>query len=489
MMRHPELFHYLDELRAVLPPDAVMTAEEDLQAYHSDETRIPFPPECVVFPETTGQVSEIMKFATRYRIPVTPRGGGSGLTGGALPVQGGILLVTTRMNRILEIDKANMTATAQPGIILKEFQTVILKEGLFYPPDPNSFESCCLGGTIAENAGGPKTVKYGVTSNYVMGLEVVLPDGEIIRTGGKNRKCVAGYDLTKLFIGSEGTFGVVTEITVRLIGNPEAVRTMVALFPDFRDAARAVAAIMAAKIIPSTLEFLDILAIRLVRKFLNMSVSCAVDYLLLEAGENSAFLLIEVDGLEAELEANLREIGRICMENQAGETRILTTQSERDRIWLVRRSIKTSITAVCKYEVSEDIVVPIAMIPNMTECLQVIAKEFDVDILNYGHFGDGNMHVNILSYEGTPEHMKKMDKIVARVFDETLKRGGTISGEHGIGVTKADFLENEVGTRVMQLYAGLKNVFDPLGILNPGKMSLDRFQGKIRHGSNMPDTG
>mgnify|MGYP006283625905 CR=1 FL=1 len=466
------IISHLQELTKDLPENAVLTSKEDICQFSSDETGLHYLPDCIVFPETTAHVSAVMRFASRHKIPVTPRGGGSGLTGGALPVQGGILLITTRMNQLVEIDTQNMTATAQPGIILKEFQDRIMDAGLFYPPDPNSFESAALGGTVAENAGGPKTVKYGVTTDYIMGLTVVLPDGEVIRTGGKNRKCVAGYDLTHLFTGSEGTLGIITEITVRLIARPEAVRTMIALFPDFRDGARAVSAIISARLVPSTLEFLDRLAINLVRKFLNMSVSAAADNLLLDAGENSAFLLIEVDGKESELDEKLNGISEICMRNNAGATRILDREMERERVWLVRRSIKNSIKAVCKFEVSEDIVVPIAMIPEMTECLQEIAQELGVDIMNYGHFGDGNIHVNILSYEGGDSHMKQVKKAVARVFDETIRRGGTITGEHGVGITKADFLEQEVGKRQLGLFADIKKAFDPHNILNPGKMSL-----------------
>ncbi len=462
----------LPELEKHLPKNAILTSEEDTCQYSSDETGLHYPPDCVIFPETTEQVSAVMRFASTYKIPVTPRGGGSGLTGGALPVQGGILLITTRMNNIIEIDTENMTSTAQPGIILKDFQDRILESGLFYPPDPNSFESAALGGTVAENAGGPKTVKYGVTTDYIMGLTVVLPDGEVIRTGGKNRKCVAGYDLTHLFTGSEGTLGIITEITVKLIAKPETVRTMIALFPDFRDGARAVSAIISAHLVPSTLEFLDRLAINLVRKFLNMSVSSAADNLLLDAGENSAFLLIEVDGREHELQDKLNGISEICMQNDAGATKILDKEVERERVWLVRRSIKNAVKSVCKFEVSEDIVVPIALIPEMTECLQEIAAEFGVDIMNYGHFGDGNIHVNIMSYEGGDAHMKKVKKAVSKVFDETIKRGGTITGEHGVGITKADFLEQEVGKRQLRLFAEIKKTFDPDNILNPGKMNL-----------------
>ena len=299
----------VSELSEILPRDAILDTPDQTVRYSSDETAIHYQPDCVVLPKNTEQIAGVMEIASRHKIPVTPRGGGSGLTGGALPVKGGILLVMTDMDEILEIDTDNMTATAQPGIILEEFQNSILEKGLFYPPDPNSFESAALGGTIAENAGGPKTVKYGVTSDYVMGLTVVLPDGEIIRTGGKNRKCVARYNLTQLFTGSEGTLGIITEITVRLIAKPESVKTMLALFPDFRDGAKAVSAIISARLVPSTLEFLDRLAVHLVRKFLNMSVSVAADNLLLDAGENSAFLLIEVDGKDDELEENL-QIGR-----------------------------------------------------------------------------------------------------------------------------------------------------------------------------------
>ena len=475
------------ELQRLLSPDRVLTAEADKVLYHSDETNLVYVPDAVVFPETAEEVAAVLRLANVSGFPVVPRGAGSGLTGGALPVHGGVLLVMTRMDQILEIDEANLDAIVQPGVILEDFQKAVEEKGLFYPPDPNSLDTATLGGNVAENAGGPRTIKYGVTRDYVLGLEVVLPTGEIIRTGSKCRKDVAGYDLTRLIIGSEGTLGVVTEITVRLIAKPEAVRTLVALFPDFEDAAKAVAAIMGRRVAPCVLEFVDAIAVKLVRDFLKMSVSTAVDCLLLDAGPQAAFLLAEVDGPENSVDEHLAMVESVCREFRVGDVQVLRTEKERERIWTVRRNIKNAIKAVCKYEVSEDIVVPISRVPTMVRKLQDIAAELGVEINNYGHFGDGNIHVNILSYEGTPELMERVQATVPRVFAETAALGGSISGEHGVGVTKAPYLEAHVGAETLAVYRKIKRALDPKNILNPGKMALDEEPSEIPHGNHRRD--
>ncbi|MBU0568036.1 FAD-binding protein [bacterium] len=456
----------LEKLRKIVEEDRLLTSKDDLLLFGSDETRIVHLPDCVVFPETTGEVSSILKLANLEKIPVVPRGGGSGLSGGALPVKGGILLVLTRMDRILEVDKENMTATVEPGVILLDLKKAVEKLGLFYPPDPNSLDISTLGGNIAENAGGPQTVKYGVTRDFCLGLEVVLPTGEVINTGVKTRKGVAGYDLTRLIIGSEGTLGVVTKATLRLIPKPQATKTMIALFAHFNQASCAISKIMSSKAAPSVLEFLDSKAVKLVREYLARGLSFECNYLLIEAGEDAAFLLIEVDGEKEDVEKRVEEIIEILNENKA-EFKVAETETQREKIWIVRRSVKNSILSIYKDDVSEDIVVPVSKIPEAIRRFREVEAELSVKILNYGHFGDGNIHTHVLASDPAKVH-----KAIEKIFEISLSLGGSITGEHGVGITKACYLPWEIGEEQMKLLRRIKKAFDPNNILNPGKMGL-----------------
>lgn len=456
----------LEKLKKIAGEDRLLTSKSDLLLFGSDETRIVYPPDCVVFPRTPEEIASILKLANKDKIPVVPRGGGSGLSGGALPVKGGILLVLTGMNRILEIDKENMTVTVEPGVILLDLKKAVEKSGLFYPPDPNSLDTSTLGGNIAENAGGPQTVKYGVTRDYVLGLEVVLPTGEVINTGVKTRKGVAGYDLTRLIIGSEGTLGIVTRATLRLIPKPQATKTMITLFEHFGQALSAISKIMASSIIPSVLEFLDAKAVKLVRNYLKKGLSFECDYLLVEAGEDATFLLIEVDGPKEVVEKQAGEMAAILRENN-GEVKVAGTEAQREKMWHIRRSVKNSILSLYKDDISEDIVVPISKIGEAISRFRDVEAELNVKILNYGHFGDGNIHTHIFSPDPTKVH-----KAIERIFETSLSLGGSITGEHGVGLTKASYLPWEIGEEQMKLLGRIKKAFDPNNILNPGKMGL-----------------
>ncbi|MBU1487325.1 FAD-binding protein [bacterium] len=455
----------LGKLKKIVGKNRLLTSKDDLLLFGSDETRIVHLPDCVVFPETTEEVSSILRLANLEKIPVVPRGGGSGLSGGALPVKGGILLVLTRMDRILEIDQENMTATVEPGVILLDLKKAVEKFGLFYPPDPNSLDISTLGGNIAENAGGPQTVKYGVTRDYVLGLKVVLPIGEVVNTGVKTRKGVAGYDLTRLIIGSEGTLGVVTKATLRLIPKPQAIRTMIALFAHFNQVLSAISRIMASSS-PSVLEFLDAKAVRLVRNYLKKGLSFECDYLLVESSEDAAFLLIEVDGAKEVVERQAVDIVAILRENK-GEVKVAGTETQREKVWLIRRSVKNSILSIYKDDVSEDIVVPVSKIPEAIRRFRDVEAELSVKVLNYGHFGDGNIHTHVFGPDPAKVH-----KAIERIFEISLSLGGSITGEHGVGLTKAHYLPWEIGEEQMRLLRRIKKAFDPNNILNPGKMGL-----------------
>ncbi len=419
-------------------------------------------PEAVAFPADAAEVAALLKLANQFDFPVIPRGSGSGMTGGSLPVRGGLVLVTSRLNRILAIDPENLLARVQPGVITADLHAAVEKKNLFYPPDPASAAFSSLGGNVAEGAGGPRAVKYGVTRDYVMGLEVVLPTGEIIRTGVQTVKGVAGYDLTRLLIGSEGTLGVITEILLRLLPLPEEVRTMTAVFDDLSIAAETVSGIIAGGIIPRTIEFLD-----------NTSIRCAENSL--RAGlpvEAEAMLILEVDGTPAENEAALARLSRFCREKGA-DVKIAADRLEADRLWQARKAVSPALFAYGPDKINEDIVVPRSRIPDMIRRIQRIGRETGLVTAGFGHAGDGNIHVNIMLDKSDQLQLHKAERAIEELFDYTVQLGGTISGEHGIGTTKAAFMSREFGATEMALMKKIKNLFDPANILNPGKIFED----------------
>jgi len=435
---------------------------EDRICYSYDATNQKYLPEVVVFPGSTPEVSEILKIAAKDKIPVVPRGAGTGFTGGSVPVQGGITLVMTRLNRIIEIDSDNLVAVVEPGVITGNFQKEVLKLDLFYPPDPASLQYSTLGGNVAECAGGPRALKYGVTRDYVLGLEAVLPTGEIIHTGARTMKCVAGYELTKLLVGSEGTLAVITKIILRLIPLPEAVATLLVIFPEVAQAAKTVSEIIRSRIVPSTLEFMDNASIRCVEDYLHMGLP-------IEAG---ALLLIEVDGEKEVIEKQIRRMSELCRRGGAEEIKVAEDEEEREMLWKARRSISAAIVKLNPTKVNEDIAVPRSRVPEIINALHEIAERYRLVIVNFGHAGDGNIHVNIMTNRKDMEEMERVKKAVEEIFRSTLKLGGTISGEHGIGITKAPFLKWEVGDIGIEVMKKIKACFDPLNILNPGKMLL-----------------
>lgn len=452
-----------DELRAIVDPDHVLTDRESMEKYSHDETEdLVYWPEVVVRPRSTDEVSRILALATRERIPVTPRGAGTGLSGGALPVHGGIVLSVERMNRILEIDTENLFAVVEPGVITERLQDEVEKLGLFYAPDPASRGSSFMGGNVAHGSGGPRAVKYGVTKDWVCGLEAVLPSGEVIRTGGKLIKNVTGYNLTQLLIGSEGTLAVVTEITVRLMPLARHRRTLLAPFDDLRAAARAVSRILRAAIVPCAIEYMESAAMKAAERWKGIPFPNS---------DAPAQLLIEVDGpTPAELDREIEVIGEVCQAEGAGELLLAETPEKQRQIWALRRSMGEATKALSIYK-EEDTVVPRARLPELVEAIRDVCARHGLTAISYGHAGDGNLHVNILKMDLSDERWEKETPVaIAELFRRVVALGGMITGEHGVGCTQRDYLPIAVGPVEIALMRRLKQAFDPAGILNPGKI-------------------
>jgi len=441
--------------------DPYITQEkEDLLCYSYDATGTSFLPDAIVFPGSETEVSQILKLATKENLVVVPRGTGSGMTGGAVPVEGGLVLVTTRMNRILEIDENNFLARVQPGVIVADIHKSVEKTGLFYPPDPASSSVCTIGGNVGECAGGPRAVKYGVTRDYVLGLRAVLPSGEVIKTGVSTAKGVAGYDLTRLIVGSEGTLAIVTEITVRLLPKPETIKTMAVFFDSMNKAARAVSGIMKKTVIPRCVEYLDEACLDLVKKSLSFDLP----------DSTKALLIIELDGHGDRVEIDAENIKELCFSYHALGVKVAENQSEANTLWEARKALSPALYKIANNKINEDIVVPIDKIPDMVQITQNIQKTSGLKVVSFGHAGDGNIHCNIMYDKTDKTEAKKAEKAVDELFEATLSLGGSITGEHGVGITKMKYLPHEVGSTQIALMKGIKQVFDPQGILNPGKI-------------------
>ncbi len=450
----------LAELRRIAGTEHVADSRAALATHAFDATQRRFLPDVVVWPGSTEEVAAIVRLAAAERIPVLPRGAGSGFSGGALAVQGGIVLTLTRMNRILEIDPHNMLAVVEPGVTTAAFQEAVEVQGLFYPPDPASKAFSTLGGNIAECAGGPRCVKYGVTRDYVLGLTVVLPTGKVIRTGGRTVKNVVGYDLTRLFVGSEGTLGIVTAAILRLLPKPAARRTMLAAFDRIENAALAVSAIIRDRIVPTTLEFMDAAAIDCVRHLPGVALP----------EHCQALLIIEVDGEAEQLGPQLERISLLVQPLGLKEARIAASEAEAEAIWQVRRSVSPALRKLGPDKFNEDIVVPRAQVPEMIRALAEISQRYGVPIINFGHAGDGNIHVNLMVDLRLPGTQERVDAALDALFRRAVALGGAISGEHGIGLAKQPFIGLNVDADTLDAMRVIKNALDPLGIMNPGKI-------------------
>jgi len=459
----------LEALTGIAGAANVSSSTVDRITHSFDATQQQWLPEVVVHPGSAEEISRIVRLANEERIPILPRGAGSGFTGGSLPIRGGIVLVLTRMNRILEIDTDNLIAVVEPGVVTGRLQKEVERLGLFYPPDPASKDFSTLGGNIAECAGGPRCVKYGVTRDYVLGLEVVTPTGSIIHTGGRTIKNVVGYDLTRLFVGSEGTLGIVTRIILRLLPQPEARKTMLVAFAAIDGAAQAVSAIIRGKIIPTTLEFMDASAIDCVRQATSLDLPA----------DCRAVLIIEVDGDRSVLDGQAEKILEIIRPLGVLATRVAETAEESEAIWKVRRSISPSLRAMGPHKFNEDIVVPRSRVPAMIRALEAISHRSGVPIINFGHAGDGNIHVNVMVDLKVPGMEATVQQVLDEIFRITVELDGAISGEHGIGTAKAAYIGMELDPATLAAMRAIKQALDPNNIMNPGKIFPDDSPEKV----------
>ena len=451
----------ISELQSLVGPENVLTEKEDLIPYSFDGTAaLKQMPGCVVFARNAEHVTRILQLANKTKTPVVTRGSGTGLSGGSLPVEDGIVLCLAKMEKILELDRANLTMLVESGVTTQAVSDAASAAGLFYPPDPGSMKISTIGGNVAENSGGLRGLKYGVTRNYVMGLEVVLPDGEVLWTGNKCVKDVAGYSLRDLFIGSEGTLGVITKVLLKLIPKPAAKKTLVATFAQMDQAAQAVSDIIAARIIPCTLEFLD-----------RTTIHCVEDYAKIGLPLNcEALLLMETDGHAAAVAEEAGKMEDLARKNGALEIRMAKDDAEGARLATARRSAFSALARVAPTTILEDATVPRSELAKMIRFVESVAKKHQLRIGTFGHMGDGNLHPTFLTDERNKEEMHRVEEAFKEIFAEAIRLGGTITGEHGIGVAKKSFLPQFAGEAQMRVMRELRRVLDPNGILNPGKM-------------------
>ncbi|MHB8577989.1 MAG: FAD-binding oxidoreductase [Dehalococcoidia bacterium] len=445
----------LRELTQIVGAAHVHAGPGQLIAYSLDGTFAQDPPDVALTPGRVEEVQAIVCFAARHGISVLPRGAGTSLAGGAIPIGGGILLSLARMNRIVEIDTANAVAVVQPGVVTGDLQAQVERVGLFYPPDPASLLQSTIGGNVACNAGGPRCLKYGVTKDYVIGMTVVLADGRLLKLGGKLVKNVTGYQLMQLFVGSEGTLGIITEIVLRLRPLPRCRGTAAAYFGTLDDASRAVAAIVAAGILPVTLEMMDHTSINVVEDYLQLGLPRTAE----------AMLILEQDGNEED--AALREVEQmaaVCRAERAVSVAVARDAAERENLWRARRAVSGALGRVRPNKLGEDIAVPRSAVPEMVRQVRRISNEAGLPIAVFGHAGDGNLHPNILFDRRIPGEMERVERAAADIFRTAIALGGTLSGEHGIGSLKKEFLEEDLGATAVELMRGIKQVFDPNGL-------------------------
>jgi len=450
----------ISAIKSIVGKENVLESLEERICYSFDGTFQRGIPELVAFPADTEEISQILKLANNHQFPVFPRGAGTGLSGGSIPRSSGLALVLTRLNRIKEINQEDLIAVVEPGVVTGHFHEEVEKLGLFYPPDPASLKTCTMGGNVAENAGGPRAFKYGVTRDYVLGLEVVTPTGEKMRTGGRTVKNVTGYDLTRLLTGSEGTLGIVTEIIVKLLPKPQDKRTALVVFDSLKNASHTVTVIIRGGIIPATLELMDQITITCVENHAHLGLPVDAE----------AVLLIEVDGTKNQVDDDIKNIEGICRENGCREIQIAIQPEERERLWKARRSVSSAIVQLNPTKISEDATVPRSKIPEMVEKLRQIGAKYNLKLPVFGHAGDGNLHPNILTDKSNKEEMERVEKAVGEIFQAALELKGTLSGEHGIGLMKKPYLEWELGKEGLDFLRAIKEAVDPNNILNPGKI-------------------
>jgi glycolate dehydrogenase FAD-linked subunit len=453
--------HVAAALTDVVGAANVRTAQADREKYGTDALQIGHPADLVLIPGTTGEIAAIAHRCNEHHVPLVVRGAGTGYTGGAVPIRGGVLLSMERLNHIIEIDEANLLAVVQPNVITHDLQEAVEARGLFYPPDPASLKQSSIGGNVAECAGGPRAVKYGTTRQYVLALEAVLPTGEIVRTGSKSVKNVVGYDLTQLLVGSEGTLAIITEVTLRLVPKPAVQATLRATFRDVPKAVAGVSGLLSDRVVPATIELIDEISIRAVEQRTGRRVAPA---------GTGAMLIIEVDGVPGAVEEEADRVATACVRAGALEVQRAATEEERNDIWEARRELSYALRALAPRKINHDVVVPRGRVPALFDLIERLRREHHLLIPAFGHAGDGNIHVNFMVNPEDSEQMRHAKLAERELFEGVVALEGSISGEHGIGFAKAGYLDLELSPAVIALMARVKHAFDPNGILNPGKL-------------------
>ncbi|MDQ0161964.1 glycolate oxidase [Bacillus alveayuensis] len=466
MSKQTQIDQILEELKNFIEPKRLLTQLEDLVSFSYDASFGVYLPEIVVQPTSTDEVQKLMKLANKYKVPVYPRGQGTSLSGGPLPVKGGMVLDFSQWDQKLEIYPDDLIAVVSPGVLTSDINAAANEYGLMYPPDPSSSNVSTIGGNLAENAGGPRGLKYGVTKDYVIGLEAVTPEGEIFRTGGRTVKNVTGYDLTKLIVGSEGTLAVITEAILRLFPKPPATKTLMAIFNDIVDSGRAISKVLSSGILPSKMELMDQASVVAVENYQPLGLPTDIE----------AILLIELDGHPQAIEEEIVKVEQICKEVGAREVKVSRNEEEALQLWKARKLVSPAIARIKPTKISEDATVPRSKIPEMFKRLKEIKNKYQIDLVVFGHAGDGNLHPNIIADQRDVEEMKRVEKAVEEIFAAAVELGGTLSGEHGIGTMKAPFLEMELGKVGIEMMKRIKQSWDPNNILNPGKIFPEEGQ-------------
>ncbi|HXH25942.1 MAG TPA: FAD-linked oxidase C-terminal domain-containing protein [Vicinamibacterales bacterium] len=451
---------FIDSLRRVVGPEFLHLDPAALGAYGTDALGVAHPPDAVVIPADTPQIAGIARLCDEARVPLVVRGAGTGYTGGAVPTRGGVVISMERLNRILEIDEANLLAVVQPAVITADLQRAAERVGLFYPPDPASLESSSIGGNVAECAGGPRAFKYGTTRRYVLALEAVLPTGEIIKTGSKAVKNVVGYDLTQLLVGSEGTLGIITQVTLRLVPKPPARATLAASFGTIRDAVRAVNAMIARRVVPAAIELIDGDSLRAAEAYTGGLGSSTAE----------ALVIVECDGTRAAVDGEIDCVASACRDSGAVELQRAASEAEREELWTVRRRVSLALKATGLLKINHDVVVPRGRIPELFDIVDGLKRKHGLRIASFGHAGDGNIHVNFMVRRDDAGELARAREAERELFEHVVALEGSISGEHGIGFAKAPYIGIELSEPVIALMKRLKAAFDPHGILNPGKI-------------------
>jgi glycolate oxidase len=450
----------INEVRQIIRTGKVLTEESDRFSYSFDASFGTYLPDAVIQTKSVEELAELVKFANREKVPVYPRGHSTCLSGGPLPVKGGMVIDLSVMDDVLIIDPEDLIAIVSPGVRTADIHKAAEAKGLMYPPDPSSSNVSTIGGNLAENSGGPRGLKYGVTKDYVIGLEVITPQGEIIRTGGRTVKNVTGYDLTKLIVGSEGTLGIITKAILRLIPKPPATETVMAIFDDLVDAGRAISQILTSGILPSKMELMDKATMQAVENYQPSGLPTDAE----------AMILLELDGHPIAIRDEAEQVFRVCKEVGAREVRIPQTQKEKEDMWKARKLVSPAIVRIKPTKISEDATVPRSKIPEMCRRLQQIKEKYNIHLVVFGHVGDGNLHPNIVADKSDKEEMKRVEMAVAEIFEAAVELGGTLSGEHGIGTMKAPFMEMELGEVGLDMMKRIKQAWDPNNIMNPGKI-------------------